>query len=49
MTDDTKNSSVVIRVSDTGTGIPLELTEKIFDRFLQQKNRVKELGLDLHL
>jgi len=43
------NETVVIRVSDTGTGIPNELTEKIFDPFYTTKKPGKGTGLGLAL
>ncbi len=46
---DGNNENVVIRVSDTGTGIPHELTEKIFDPFYTTKNPGKGTGLGLAL
>lgn len=44
------NKEVCISVSDTGSGIPKEYTEKIFDRFVQVKGEnsdVKGTGLGL--
>jgi PAS domain S-box-containing protein len=41
--------TLVIRVSDTGTGIPPELTEKIFDPFFTTKKPGKGTGLGLAL
>ncbi|NLL15035.1 MAG: response regulator [Fibrobacter sp.] len=46
---DGNNETVVIRVSDTGTGIPHELTEKIFDPFYTTKKPGKGTGLGLAL
>lgn len=43
------NETVVIRVSDTGTGIPPELTEKVFDPFFTTKKPGKGTGLGLAL
>lgn len=38
---------VEIRVSDTGVGMPKELTDKIFDPFFSTKNETKGVGLGL--
>ncbi len=46
---DGNNEIVIIRVSDTGTGIPHELTEKIFDPFYTTKKPGKGTGLGLAL
>jgi PAS domain S-box-containing protein len=40
---------VIIRVTDTGSGIPSELTEKIFDPFFTTKKPGKGTGLGLAL
>ena len=42
-------NTAVIRVKDTGTGIPPELTEKIFDPFFSTKKPGKGTGLGLAL
>ncbi len=46
---DGNNETVIIRVADTGTGIPPELTEKIFDPFYTTKKPGKGTGLGLAL
>jgi signal transduction histidine kinase len=40
-------SAVVIRVRDTGVGIPEELLTRVFDRFVQGDSRADGLGLGL--
>jgi two-component system cell cycle sensor histidine kinase/response regulator CckA len=47
--EDEGNGTAVIRVRDTGTGIPPELTEKIFDPFFTTKKPGKGTGLGLAL
>ena len=42
-----EDSGVLIHVEDTGTGIPEEIRNKIFDAFFTTKQRVKGVGLGL--
>lgn len=39
--------SVLLRVSDTGAGIPAEVRDRIFDPFFSTKNETKGVGLGL--
>lgn len=47
--DKEESGTVVMRVSDMGTGIPAELREKIFDPFFSTKKPGKGTGLGLAL
>lgn len=40
---------VLISFEDNGSGIPIEIKDKIWDPFLQPKTKAKEQGLDLEL
>ena len=42
-----KNDQIVIKVKDTGIGIPREIRDKIFDAFFTTKQKVKGVGLGL--
>jgi signal transduction histidine kinase len=42
-----KNMKVLIRIQDTGTGIPEEIRTKIFEAFFTTKQKVKGVGLGL--
>jgi signal transduction histidine kinase len=42
-----KNMKVLIRIQDTGTGIPEEIRNKIFEAFFTTKQKVKGVGLGL--
>jgi two-component system NtrC family sensor kinase len=42
-----ENGQIVIKVQDTGTGIPEEIRDKIFDAFFTTKQKVKGVGLGL--
>ncbi|MCK5257238.1 MAG: PAS domain-containing sensor histidine kinase, partial [Deltaproteobacteria bacterium] len=41
------NGQIVIKVQDTGVGIPEEIRDKIFDAFFTTKQKVKGVGLGL--
>ena len=42
-----ENNHVVIHIQDTGTGIPEEIRDRIFDAFFTTKSKVKGVGLGL--
>lgn len=42
-----ENNSVLIYIQDTGTGIPEEIRNKIFEAFFTTKQKVKGVGLGL--
>jgi two-component system NtrC family sensor kinase len=42
-----EDNSVLIRVQDTGVGIPEEIRDKIFEAFFTTKQKVKGVGLGL--
>ena len=42
-----EDTKVLIRIQDTGTGIPEELRNKIFEAFFTTKKKVKGVGLGL--
>ena len=42
-----ENGQIVIKVHDTGVGIPEEIRDKIFDAFFTTKQKVKGVGLGL--
>jgi len=42
-----EDHKVLIRIEDTGTGIPEEIRDKIFEAFFTTKQRVKGVGLGL--
>jgi len=41
------DTKVLIRIQDTGTGIPEEIRNKIFEAFFTTKQKVKGVGLGL--
>ena len=42
-----ENGQIIIKVQDTGIGIPEEIRDKIFDAFFTTKQKVKGVGLGL--
>jgi two-component system NtrC family sensor kinase len=44
---ETENNKVLVRIEDTGTGIPEEIRSKIFEAFFTTKQKVKGVGLGL--
>ncbi len=44
-----KENNILISIADTGVGIPPKNLERIFDAFLQQKRRLKGVGLGLSI
>jgi two-component system NtrC family sensor kinase len=42
-----EDTKVLIRIQDTGTGIPEEIRNKIFEAFFTTKQKVKGVGLGL--
>ncbi|MBW2183129.1 MAG: PAS domain S-box protein [Deltaproteobacteria bacterium] len=42
-----KNNQIVIKIRDTGVGIPGEIRDKIFDAFFTTKQKIKGVGLGL--
>ena len=47
ITTDLYNDSIVIKIGDSGTGIPFEDREKIFDPFYTTKNDGSGIGLSI--
>jgi two-component system NtrC family sensor kinase len=44
---ETESNNVLVRIEDTGTGIPEEIRSKIFEAFFTTKQKVKGVGLGL--
>jgi len=42
-----EDNKVIIKIEDTGIGIPEEIKDKIFDAFFTTKQKVKGVGLGL--
>ena len=42
-----KDENIIIKLKDTGIGIPAEIRDKIFDAFFTTKHKVKGVGLGL--
>jgi two-component system NtrC family sensor kinase len=42
-----EGNDVVIRIKDTGVGIPEEIRDRIFEAFFTTKQKVKGVGLGL--
>jgi two-component system NtrC family sensor kinase len=42
-----EDNRILIRIQDTGTGIPEEIKDKIFEAFFTTKQKVKGVGLGL--
>ena len=45
--DPNEDAFVLLRIADTGPGIPLEVRDRIFDPFFSTKNETKGVGLGL--
>ena len=47
VTSSKQENNIVVKVSDSGPGVPLELKEKVFDPFYTTKNGSTGIGLSL--